>query len=554
MDLRERLTDSSMPDLLHTLQGSDLGFLRMVALAWGVDLTAPDAYTALPALTNALCAPGLVEEILESLPAESLRALQVLMENEGRLLWSTFARQFGELRVMGAGKRDRERPDLSPANPAERLYYHGLIGKAFLNLPPEPQEFAFIPDDFLPAMQHLAAEITSPLGRPASPTERAHPLAASDAILDQACTLLAWLRLGNPPESLPITLSIPLPVLTDLLHAAGLLDGSNQPQPEEVRAFLEAPAAEALLLLVQAWLTSPGFNELRLLPGLIFEGNWANDALATRRTLLDLLHTLPANRWWSLSAFIAAIKERQPDYLRPGGDYDSWFIRHAGSETYLRGFSTWDEVDGALLRFFITGPLHWLGLYDLATPQPGGPVTAFRPSPMFYRLLNGSLPAGLSVEDSQIRLTSTGRMRLPARLSRPVRYTLLRFCRWDGENDQENLCSITPASLSIARQQGLRTTHLINLLRKHSADPISPVLMKALERWEKLDVQASLQSGTLLRLGSAEILAALRKSSTNRYILEELNPTTVLIRPGSEESVINALLEIGYLTEDKRRE
>jgi hypothetical protein len=78
--------------------------------------------------------------------------------------------------------------------------------------------------------------------------------------------------------------------------------------------------------------------------------------------------------------------------------------------------------------------------------------------------------------------------------------------------------------------------------------------MKALERWEKLDVQASLQSGTLLRLGSAEILAALRKSSTNRYILEELNPTTVLIRPGSEESVINALLEIGYLTEDKRRE
>jgi hypothetical protein len=366
--------------------------------------------------------------------------------------------------------------------------------------------------------------------------------------------LLAWLRLGNPPETLPLSLSITVPVLTQLLHAAGLLDGNNQPQPEEVRAFLEAPPAEALLLLVQAWLASPAFNELRLLPGLTFEGNWMNDALANRQTLLDLLRSLPADRWWSLSAFIAAIKERQPDYLRPGGDYDSWFIRRTDSETYLRGFSTWDEVDGALLRFFITGPLHWLGLYDLAAPQPGAPATAFRPSVLCTSLFNNGLPAGLPAEDSQIRLTSTGRMRLPARLPRPVRYTLLRFCRWDGENDQEILCSITPTALSIARQQGLRTTHLINLLRKHSADPISPLLVKALERWEKLDAQASLQSGTLLRLGSPEILAALQKSSAKRFILEELNSTTVLIRPGSEESVINALLEIGYLTEDKLKE
>jgi len=543
-----------MPDLLHTLQGSDLGFLRMVALAWGVELTAPDAYTALPALVNALRAPGLAEEIIESLPADARRALQLLMENEGRLMWSTFARQFGELRVMGAGKRDRERPDLAPANPAERLWYRGLIGKAFLNLPPEPQEYAFIPDDFLPAMQHLAVESSPPPGRTASPTESALSIPASDAILQQACTLLAWLRLGNPLDSLPLTLHIPIPVLIRLLNAAGMLDASNQPQPEEVRSFLEAKTAEALSLLVQSWLTSPIFNELRLLPGLTFEGNWANDALATRRTLLDLLNSLPADRWWSLSAFIAAIKERQPDYLRPGGDYDSWFIRRKDSETYLRGFSSWDEVDGALLRFFITGPLHWLGLYDLAAPQAGALATAFRPSPMAASLLNGSQPAGLLAEESQLRLTSTGRMRLPDRLPRPARYTLLRFCRWDGESNQETLCSITPASLSAARQQGLRTSHLISLLRKHSADPLSPLLVKALERWEKLDAQASLQSGTLLRLGSVEILAALRKTGAARYILEELNPTTVLIRPGSEESVINALLEIGYLTEDKRRE
>ena len=41
-----------MPDLTHTLQGHDLGFLKIVARAWGIDLDAPDAYTAVPRLVN----------------------------------------------------------------------------------------------------------------------------------------------------------------------------------------------------------------------------------------------------------------------------------------------------------------------------------------------------------------------------------------------------------------------------------------------------------------------------------------------------------------------
>ena len=49
---------------------------------------------------------------------------------------------------------------------------------------------------------------------------------------------------------------------------------------------------------------------------------------------------------------------------------------------YLRGFSTWDEVDGALVRFLITGPMHWLGLVDLAAPR----LPARRAPPSALRL------------------------------------------------------------------------------------------------------------------------------------------------------------------------
>ena len=44
----------------------------------------------------------------------------------------------------------------------------------------------------------------------------------------------------------------------------------------------------------------------------------------------------------------------------------SWFIRREGSEQYLRGFAHWEAVEGELLRYMIAGPLHWLGVTDIA--------------------------------------------------------------------------------------------------------------------------------------------------------------------------------------------
>ncbi len=163
-----------MPDLTHTLQGNDLGFLRMVAGAWGIELNSPDAYIALPVLVSAMQNRQLVNEVIESLPAAARGALMALIENDGALPWSLFCRKFGEVRVMGAAKRDRERPDLNPESPAELLWYRALIGKAFFNLPPEPQEFAYLPDDLLEYLQPLGVPRT-PAAWPARFSRRDYP-------------------------------------------------------------------------------------------------------------------------------------------------------------------------------------------------------------------------------------------------------------------------------------------------------------------------------------------------------------------------------------------
>ena len=235
---------------------------------------------------------------------------------------------------MGAGKRDREKPYLKSPSAVESLYYRALFARAFFDTEKGPQEFAYIPDDFLEIIrvgtQHaVPPSKNEPLGRAATPGEKAYVMPATGRILDDATTLLAALRLGRevPPD----------PKLMALLHASKLLK-KNVPQAEKVKSFLEAPRAEALKSLIEVWQASESFNELRLIPDLICEGEWKNQPVVTREFLLDLLGGIPAEKWWSLTALVRAIKGKYPDFQRPAGDYDSWFIKRADDGEYLRGF------------------------------------------------------------------------------------------------------------------------------------------------------------------------------------------------------------------------
>jgi len=91
-------------------------------------------------------------------------------------------------------------------------------------------------------------------------------------------------------------------------------------------------------------------------------------------------------------------------------------------------------------------------------------------------------------------------------------------------------------------------THLLSLLRRHSAAPIPPTLVQALERWDEVGLQAHLDQVTLLRVDSPAVLDALRSTRAARWLGEMLTPTIVIIKPGAEEAVRRALLEIGYLS------
>lgn len=597
-----------MPALAQTLPANDLGFLRIAASLWGIELNAPTPAEAALELAEAMLDAELMEEVIATLPAPARQALQTLFDAGGRLPWAQFARRFGNIREMGPAKRDREQPHTRPNSAAETLYYRALLGKAFFDTPSGPQEFAFLPDDLMQALEFIGfepgeapapeaepqpviqpsiqvpepeyADLAEPeyadiegilsddepqavilptvsarkpltihppaaptpsigeraLGRAATPAEKAHIWPANDHILDDLTTLLAALRLGIEPPAL----AIPTPILIGLLAASRLLSENNL-QPEAVKTFLEAPRATALASLVEAWQSSETFDELRLLPGLAFEGAWDNQPLVTREFLLNLLEPIPEGVWWSIPSFLRDIKQKYPDFQRPAGDYDTWFIKRLSDGQYLRGFAHWDEVDGALIRFFFQ-VLHWLGQLDLAAPDETAAPTAFRVTNSESRISNS--------ETSKIVVLSNGLITIPRLAPRVIRYQIARFCTWDvSPTPEEYRYRVTPAALKRAAGQGLRVSHLLSLLAKQTAGQVPPMLVKALQRWEANGSEARVETLTVLKVSRPEILTELRASKAARFLGEIIGPTTIVVQRGAEAKVIAALAELGLLAE-----
>jgi hypothetical protein len=271
--------------------------------------------------------------------------------------------------------------------------------------------------------------------------------------------------------------------------------------------------------------------------------------VSTREKVLEFAHSAPSGQWWSLAALIADVKARAPDFQRPAGDYDSWYLRHPSTGSYLRGFEHWDAVDGALLRITLCGPMYWLGFIDLASPGVGQPAAAFRWSPWAETLLNGEAPLGLQIEREKLKVDSQGKLTIPRLVQRPVRYQIARFCEWLLPKREAYQYRVSSRSLGRARRQGLEVRQLLSLLKANSAVSLPPNLLQALKRWEQYGTQARLQHHLILRVSSSAALKALRASRAARYLDDPLGPTTITVKPGAGQQVLQILTELGYLGE-----
>ncbi len=538
-----------MPSLRYHFQQADFGLLRIFAYHWGVSGPFSNAGETAQRLEAAFQEPERLAEVLESLPDNARQALAVLQAHGGRMPWMSFERQFGPFREMGPARRDRERPHEQPISPLETLWYAGLVGRAFLPTDRGPVEFAYIPDEIyalLPQKAPSEAVPEGPLGHPASAEEAAFPWPLHDRILDHFTTYLAARRAGLPVEQAP-----------DYRHwrytpeqLEGLAQALNlcTPEgvaPEAVRDFLSLPRGKALLRMFTAWRES-AFNDLKHMPGVIAEGAWQNDPRRAREAVLGWLARLPDQTWWSLESFVAAVKQCCPDFQRPApGDYDSWYLRDATTGRFLRGWEDWDAVDGALIRFIITGPLAWMGVVALASTRKGEPAMAFRVSPWGRALLVGEAPTSLPREREKLLLRSDGRILAPWGTPRVVRYHIARFAIWEGSDRRGYRFRLNAEAMARAQTQGIQPAQVKSLLQKH-AQIIPPSILKAINRWEKQGTQAHIRPMLVLQVRDPAILDALRRSRAARFLGPVLGPAAVAVRAEAGTQVLAVLAELGY--------
>ncbi len=547
-----------MPTLIQSLQGRDRGFVNLIAEKWGIEIK--NQKNVIQQLNAAMLNRDLVVEVYEALPEEGQAAIQALLANGGKLRWQPFARDYGSIREMGPGQRDRLQPHRKPESISELLWYRGFVGMGVFDTPDGPQEHIYIPSELISLLPGEEPVAKQNLGRPAIALEHRIVSRANDRIIDHATTMLAAHRMGIDADSLKVIeqewqtsypigqYPITIAVMNALLTCASMIDETLFPIPEAAKDFLEDTRGDALARLFQAWLNSEVFNDLRMIPGLVFEGEWQNKPSSSRMMVLERILALPQNTWWHLPTFIQGIKEQKPDFQRPAGDYDSWYIRDEETGNFLRGYENWDTVEGQLIQYLILGPMHWLGLIDLGSSSLDGNAIAFRLSVWSTSLLNNEPFVTQKGKERKAVITSDAHIHIHHHMSRLARYQIARFSVWDGEQDGTYFYHISPNSLERAREQGLKISHLFSLLQRYG-QTIPPKMESALGRWEKYGTEAHLEPALILKVRSPEILAVLRGSRAARFLGEPLGPTVVKVQPNSFEKVLAILAEIGYLGE-----
>lgn len=561
-----------MTSIVHTLRESEVPLLHILAQVWRVDSDNLETSELIDALAKAMRDRQRAEFVWEALSDEERGALQTFISLGSRMPANRFESLFGPVARLSKAELEQTQPHLNPRNVAEALFYRGLISKGFENAETGARSIIYIPDDMIQilpthktAYEHLEDE-DSPFGDEGSPIE---PLAevedvrpADTSLVDDMTTLLAYLRLYGPalegqtlgaedmeallphlikakPERL--TFSILLGISADLIEVQG---GRAYPKRSGLQRWLSAPRHEQVRQLAEAWRESSLYTDLWHVPGLNVEKEAGTMHLynpgAVRGLIIEMMkHALPQQEWWSIEEFIDMVREDQVDFQRPNGDFDSWYIR-SDSGDYLSGLESWDAVEGALLDFVISGPMHWLGLSDLA--DDAARLTAYGRA----LLESGGWPQPAEPQD-KVEVTQDGTILVSRRVSRMDRFQVARFSTWVS-GGQVYEYRLDARGIARGADQGITTGHIATFLTRALGDqPLPPAVTRLLENWKSgPTASVTIERLIVLRTTAPETLEfILDTPALRRFLGARLGPMAVAVRADQWAALRDALGEHG---------
>jgi len=312
------------------------------------------------------------------------------------------------------------------------------------------------------------------------------------------------------------------------------------------RGWLTAAPAEQLAVLQDAWHKDPTWIDLCQVPGLRCDdaGGWLAryDPVAVRGAFLDLLSRCPPDAWWTVDSFVAAVKQAHPDFQRPDGDYESWYIREADPERgeYLSGFASWDAVEGSLIRDLLGGILSWLRVVRVA---PGG---ACRLAEVGLRLLGLPAPPAEEARPAPIVVRPDFCVEVPGPGDLYTRFQLERFA--DRKGEAPCLYSLTAAGLGRALGRNVQVEQILAFLGQATGGSLPANVAGQLRLWAGRFGQVELEEMVLLRTRSERALKELSVlPETRAYVTRQISPMTALVRKEDLPALRRALQALGFL-------
>ncbi len=556
-----------MKGLRESLLEHETIMVEIIARQWGLSPGPEGREDFVKRLEALMKDPETLGQVLKRLTPEEREALDNLIRWGGKVPSASFTRRYGPIRPFGPARLLRERPWENPAGPAERLWFLGLVFKTFemtesglaevvyiptdlrALIPAPPAESARSPEPFVPARPmpsgHYLAEalflyLVYLQKEPVTATpEGALPPETAGAIINFIKSREAW-----PPTWGELFFSL----VQHLAGSLGLLTleaGKIRPFPEKLRAWLRAPSHERLMGLWQAWLESVSWNELRLLPHLLWEDTGRrNDPRLARRRMISFLARCPRSQWLSLDSFVNFVKEEEPDFQRPDGNYNSWYIRDRTTGEYLMGFEHWDRVEGALIRFLITGPLYWLGALELGADEEGK-VVAFRLSPWGETILSQAPVQPRPEEPIVVRQDFT--ILVPREASLYHRFQVERFASWTGSTGEAYLYLINRTSLEEAFRRGITEEMILKFLFRATGGRLPSAVIQGLKRWSRLHRTFTLRPVLVLEAPAPWIMEKLREEPDFRELTGNLlSPTVALVEEKDIPRLEEILRRAGY--------
>jgi hypothetical protein len=545
-----------MKNLFATLTDYDAGMLPALGEVWGIDTKKLKDEDILQQLMTTMLNPDKTEAVWENLEDSMRSAMQLLISTSShRMKTSQFERVFGEIRKLGRAKIKKEKPHKATEAVAEGLYYRGLIAEAFDKADDGSLiSFVYVPSDLVKALplhktmyEHLEDEEVFPEEEiPSLEIIDAvqNIIVADTSIIDDMTTLLAYLQAFSAdvagdsftPDSteaiMPYLLrqgEIRLSFLLGIGITADLIttqEGKAYPRRTEARQWLNASRAEQTRQLAQAWLGSTQYQDMWHIPGLFpDDSGWAYDPVRARNSVASMFTDLvPEQGWNSVNALIDMIKESEPDFQRPNGDYDSWYIRNASGE-FLNGFESWDAVEGALIEFYMMGPMHWLGLVDVGDD-------AIRLTAYGRAFLQIAEWPQVSDEDHPIEIRDDGTLLASRRVNRFERFQLARFTEWV-ETGDPFVYALNADSIQRANTQGITPQHIQAFVaRQLGSKPIPTPIITLLKNWQGGATGAvTFETLIVLRTTSPEVMDKIFDNPDyRRYLGARLGSMACIIR------------------------